>query len=338
MKEALAFDDVLLVPKYSDISSRSEVDTSVHFSKKGIDIKLAHPIVPANMASICEYEMAKALFQSNGLAFLHRFMSVPDQLDILLRLEKELGRNIWMHVGVSVGIKPADYEAVDYFANAGVEIICIDIAHAHHKSCIDMCKYIASKYPDVFLVAGNVGTAEGALALWEAGADAVKASIGGGSICTTRVETGNGMPTFSAVVDIAAARPKNKLLIADGGLRNAGDCCKALCYADLVMLGNVFSGSIETPGETITADDGHQYKRYDGSSTFKVNRVEGVKSLVPLKGKARDIIQRIVEGIQSCCSYQGARNLVELKKHPQFIRISPAGMVESGSHDVRVIK
>ena len=363
VSEGLTFDDVLLRPKYSDIESRSQIDVSVKLSK-GIELK--HPIVPANMSSIIGLDMAEAIFLSGGMVLVHRFMPLSDQIAIPQQLVKRYGDIVWNYVGLSVGVKPNDQEAVDMFVKAGTKILCIDIAHGHSKGCVEMCKYINTKHPNVFLIAGNIATYDAALDLWEAGADAVKGSVGGGSLCTTRIETANGSPTFSAVAEATLARlhitndklalyrstkwdegaftslsktpNKARFIIADGGIRNAGDCVKSLAIgADLVMCGNVFAGAIETPSETVFVD-GAMYRRYNGSSTHKTNHIEGVEALVPAKGKVADILQRLSEGIRSGCSYQGAHNLNELRENPEFIRISNSGLIESKPHDVRVVK
>ena len=343
IETTLTFDDVLLVPQYSDIESRSEVDVSIKLSK-GIEVK--HPIIPANMKTITEIDMCRAMFQSGGMSIVHRFMPIEDQIAIPIKLAKELGDIIWNFVGLSVGVKKEDREVIDRMVKSGCRILVVDVAHGHSKLCIDMCRYISDKYPDVFLIAGNVATRDGAAALWNAGADAVKIGVGPGSLCSTRIETGNGYAQFSAIQNIANPshfkRTDNggklcKFIIADGGIKNAGDCVKALCYADLVMAGNLFAGTDESPG-SIIEENGVRYKEYAGSSTHKTNRIEGVIARVPTKGKAKDVLQRLAEGIQSGCSYQGVRNLTDLKKNPQFVQITNNGLAESHPHDVKVIR
>jgi IMP dehydrogenase len=301
--------------------------------------------------------MAKCITDSGGLAILHRFMSVDEQLQIVKELDSASS------VGVSIGVKESDYGNVKKFYDAGVRIFCIDIAHGHSKSCIDMTKYVSDAYPDVFLIAGNVATALGAEYLWKAGADAVKVGVGPGSLCTTRIETGNGVPQLTALSEVADRKhsltsphrewtdrdgcnrieekePEIKrpiYMIADGGIKNAGDMVKAMCFADMVMAGNLFAGTDEAPGDKIMVD-GKQFKRYDGSSTHKTNHVEGVTSLVPAKGKTSDILASLCEGIRSGLSYQGCTNFDALRSYPQFVRITSAGLRESHPHDVLVIK
>ncbi len=346
IREGLTFDDVLLVPGYSDIVSRSHVDLSVTLPKGFV---VSHPVIPANMKTITGYGMADFIYLSGGLAILHRFMPFDEQLEIAKTLKgKEEGR-VWIedlrapldHIGFSIGVKKEDIERADRLVDAGVRILCIDVAHGDSESCVEMCKQISSKHPDVLLIAGNIATDSGALRLWEAGADMVKVGVGPGSLCTTRIETGNGVPQLSALIDVSRAAEARRRqypdrhfgIIADGGIKSAGDIVKALCFADMVMAGNVFAGTNETPGR-IRSMNGQMYKEYVGSSTHKTNHIEGVEALVPQKGPAEDVLTKLLEGVSSGCSYQGVHNLVELKENPQFIKITGAGLRESHPHDV----
>jgi IMP dehydrogenase len=343
---SLTFDDLLLRPKYSEIESRSTIDVGVKLSKS---IELKTPIIPANMKTVVGYEMCKAMYQAGTMSIVHRFMSVGDQVAIPIKLAQELGSDVWNFVGLSVGVKEEDKAAVDHFAKEGAKILVIDVAHGHSKACVDMCQYISTKHPNVFLIAGNVATMQGALALFRAGADAVKVGIGGGGICSTRVQTGNGVPQITALQEAVWARnqyiranegtnPRKLFVISDGGIRHSGDIVKALALgADLVMCGGLFAGTDETPSEIVVEGD-ETYKRYNGSSTLKDNHIEGVKALVPCKGPVKEMLQGLLEGIKSGCSYQGAHNLEELRKNPQFIKLTPSGIRESYPHDVLVVQ
>lgn len=347
IREGLTFDDVLLVPSYSDIGSRSEIDLTVTLPK---GIVANHPVIPANMKTITGLEMAEFIWLSGGLAIMHRFMPFQEQRAICEQLHaKTIDAGGWVddfvpplnHIGFSVGVKEQDHYAVDQLVEAGAKILCIDIAHGDSEACVNMCKFIADKFPEVLLIAGNVATDSGALRLWEAGADMVKVGVGPGSLCTTRIETGNGVPQLSALIDVSRAAEARRRqypdrhfgIIADGGIKNAGDIVKALCFADMVMAGNVFAGTNETPGK-IRSLNGQMYKEYVGSSTHKTNHIEGVEALVPQKGPAENVLTKLLEGISSGCSYQGVHNLVELKENPQFIKITGAGLRESHPHDV----
>lgn len=345
IENGLTFDDVLLQPKYSNVQSRSNISLDVRLPK--IATTLKHPIVPANMKTIIEYEMAKEIYLSGGMGILHRFMPLTKQIGILNDLS-EIGTNVYSHIGFSVGVQKADYDNMQTLVDCGAKIICIDVAHGDSELCINMCNYISTNYPDILLVAGNIATETGAIKLWQAGADIVKVGVGPGSLCTTRIETGNGVPQLTALIEANEARnqmyrlydafsqPRRELFImADGGIKSAGDIVKALCLADLVMVGNIFAGCEETPGNTISID-GKSYKEYVGSSTHKANHIEGVAALVQYKGKFNDVLIKLLEGVKSGCSYQGVNNLTDLKTDPIFIKMTGAGLRESHPHDVIV--
>jgi IMP dehydrogenase len=342
IREGLTFDDVLLVPQHSTVESRSKVDISVKLNS----LKFKHPIIPANMKTITGLEMAWEVAKSGGLAILHRFMPIEDQINIAEDIIDNLGDQ---NLAVSVGVKSEDVSYVSRFLDAGVRIFCIDIAHGDSSQCTAMITAIKGLNPKATVIAGNVATGEGARRLWEAGADVVKVGVGPGSLCTTRIETGNGVPQLTALIDVAKTQEQlNELqrakswesskrkfyVIADGGIKSAGDVVKALCFADMVMVGNLFAGCEETPGEIIRHPDGHTYKSYVGSSTHKTNHIEGVAAMVPTKGRFEDILTKLLEGLRSGCSYQGAHNLEELRDNPEFIRITNAGLKESHPHDV----
>ncbi len=344
IREGLTFDDVLLVPKHSEVRSRSDVDLSVKWG--ALDYSM--PIIPANMKTIISREMAEIMVKGRGLAILHRFMPIQEQLDIAEDLV-DLYDHGARYLAVSVGVKAEDRVNVQKFIDVGVKLFCIDIAHGDSSQCVEMTNWIKSNYPnDSFVIAGNVATGEGARRLWQAGANVVKVGIGPGSLCTTRIETGNGVPQLTALMDVAEVQRQLIALwktkdegnvtrqfpfISDGGIKSAGDIVKALCFADMVMVGNVFAGCEETPGKILTVD-GIPHKEYAGSSTHKTNHVEGVSALVPCKGKFNDILTNLVEGLRSGCSYQGAKDLKVLKENPEFIRITSAGLRESHPHDV----
>ena len=342
VSEALGYDDVMLIPKYSEISSRSEVDTSVELTK---GIKVTTPIVPSNMKTIIGRDMIKVMYSHKMMCVLHRFMSLEEQLQIGRDMLKEYGSDIFNYLGYSIGVKKEDYESVDKIITLGVKIICIDIAHGHSKHCIAMTKYIAEKYPHVLLISGNTATYDGTMALYEAGADIVKCNVGSGSICLTRINTGNGIPAITTLIDCSEAKKdfqsktgKKVFLMTDGGMKTPGDLVKGLCFADLAMCGNVFSGCTEAPGETLKID-GKEYKSYAGSSTNRADgaHVEGVQALVPTKGPASKVIQRMTDGLRSGMSYQGCFKVGDMQKNPKFVKITHAGMVESGSHNLEKV-
>lgn len=335
--QMLSYDDVLLYPKHSTIYSRSEVDISIELCK---GFGFSNPFIPANMLSIVGVELIKKVYSIGGLSILHRFMSIEDQLFTLTSLKKEFGDRLFDFVGVSVGIRNIDRDNIKLFADIGVKIVCVDIAHLDSTQGIGMIKWISTNYPSWLLIAGNVATGEGAASAWIAGADVCKVGIGGGGICSTRIETGCGVAQFSAIVDVAKIKPTiekelNKKLysISDGGIRNAGCCVKALCFSDMVMMGGYFAGCSEAPVEEIEIN-GQKLKPYHGSSTHKNSRIEGVKGVVHSKGSVLGLYKRLSEGVQSGCSYQNSRNLNELKLSPKFGQITNAGLMESKIHDV----
>jgi IMP dehydrogenase len=340
IREGLSYDDVLLVPKHSTIVSRSKVDVSVHMGH----LKFDHPIIPANMASIMGKEMCLATINNGGLAILHRFMDEKEQLLIADQIISDYKDT---HFAVSIGVKPADRELFRHFYDTGVKIVCIDIAHGDSEPCVKMCQWLRKNYPDVFIIAGNVATEGGAGRLWEAGANAVKANIGSGSICSTRIMTGNGVPSITSLIDVVEARRKLQIrgdinramyIIADGGIRNSGDLVKALCFADMAMCGSIFAGCLETPGKKVNID-GRTYKEYVGSSTHKNTHIEGVSALVSFQQESYQLVlDKMLQGLRSGCSYQNADNLDELKEDVELIRITNSGLIESHPHSVKVIK
>lgn len=332
MREALSFDDVMLVPQFSSVSSRANVDVSTRL----VNTKLKHPIIPANMKSIMGFDMAYEIVKSGGLAILHRFATIEEQLKLIQQL-KILDPQL-TQVAVSVGVKDV---ALHPFLNAGVKNFCIDIAHGDSQHCVDMIKKL--KEHNVTVIAGNVATGDAARRLWSAGADVVKVGVGNGKTCSTRLETGNGVPQITALMDVYEAKldlqqwlrtlkshNRNKIpqIISDGGIVHNGDFVKALCFSDMVMAGAVFAGCVETPGDTLVID-GKTCKQYAGSSTHKLNHVEGVVTIVPTTNNFADILRKAIEAIQSGCSYQGVTNLYDLKSANQFVKISNAGLKES---------
>lgn len=338
----LCFDDVLLVPQYSEVGSRSQVDLTVRIGK----LKFRNPIIPANMSSVIGEDMSLQVIDSGGLAILHRFMPIEEQLDICKKMI------FLQHVkkfAISLGVKEQDVVNFHKFYDLGIRIFCIDIAHGNSIHCTAMIQALKLAYPDITLIAGNVATGDGARRLWEAGADVVKVGVGPGSLCTTRIETGNGVPQLTALMNVQkvqqellardrATRYPNQdqrpyPFIADGGIKNAGDVVKALCFADMVMVGNLFAGCVEAPGE-IHYFNGVPHKEYRGSSTHKTNHIEGVAAWVPCVGTYENVLTKLLEGVKSGCSYQGVSSLIELKDSPTFIRITQAGLVESHPHNI----
>lgn len=336
IREGLTFDDVLLVPRFSELESRESVDLSVSVPKLGW--KFAHPIVPANMKSVASRSLLHVALDEGSWAFMNRFDTINQQVEIFLGL---VSRGDARRTAVSLGVQPKDHDVAQRFRDMGAKVFCVDVAHGDSKLAVDMVEWLRMSYGDgaTYIIAGNVATARGARRLWDAGANAVKVGVGPGSLCTTRLETGCGVPQVTALDDVATAREKHgydtQTIISDGGVKCAGDIVKALCFADFVMTGNLFAGCMEAPGD-IQKIDGREYKEYVGSSTHKTTHVEGVEALVPLKGTFHNVLQKLKDGVRSGCSYQGVRSVRDLQLNPEFIRQTSAGRAESAPHDVMV--
>ncbi len=341
MKEVQGFDDFLLVPQYSDIESRSEINTQVKVGELVLDT----PIIASPMSTVTEAYMINALTNLNTLGIVHRYNTVNFQRKLVSFIQDNNFKS------AAIGVTGDYKERLDALCDVGLRIVCVDIAHGDHVLMKNAINYIKNKYPELFVIAGNVATAEGYKRLSEWGADAIRLSVGSGSICTTRIQTGHGIPTMQAVID--AYEMKKILLskglhaaqiIADGGIKNSGDIVKCLAAgADLVMLGSMLSGTKESPGKVIIMPDGSKSKRYNGMASKAAQKnwkgsyssVEGVSSIVQYKGTVAKVVREIMSNVRSGMSYSGARNLEELRIKAQFVLQSPASSVESGPHIYR---
>ncbi len=344
----LTYDDVLLLPNYSNVTP-SKINTKTKLTN---NIELDIPIVASPMDTVCEYEMAEAMAKNGGIGIIHRNLSIQDQADQVNKLVKNNIKNPAAAVGEGKDLE----ERVDALVKAGVKIICIDSSHGNNENVIQITKQIKTKYPNIELISGNVATYEGAKRLFEAGADAIRTGMGPGSICTTRIVSGMGVPQLTAVVEtVRAAKEYNKHVIADGGIRTSGDIVKALAAgASTVMLGSLLAKTDKSPGEVIEIE-GKKYKKYRGmgsksamkhGSATRYNQnpkdkkfvTEGIESLVPYSGSLDDVLFQLVGGLKSGMSYVGAQNIQELYQKARFIRITNAGLKESHPHDVIEVK
>jgi IMP dehydrogenase len=331
-KQNLAYDDVLLQPQYSDIRSRTEIDISAELGK-GVNLSL--PIFASPMDTISECMMAHAMSECGGAAIIHRYNTIQEQAKLLNKVETP--RN----VGAAIGITGDYLERAAALVEYGVGLLCVDVAHGHHI----MMKEALFKLRDLFgddlhIMAGNVATLEGINDLADWGADSVRCNIGGGSICSTRIQTGHGVPGLQTIFECAKT-DRDVKIIADGGIKNSGDIIKALAAgADAVMVGSLLAGTRETPGSIIKDREGHAWKEYRGMASKeaqiswrgKYSSFEGVASRVPYRGTVGDVIRDLERGVRSGFSYSGARNLTELQSKAKFMVQTPSGLSESRTH------
>lgn len=339
LRQTYCFDDVLLVPAKSDIESRDEVDIS---SKIG-DCEFRTPIIASPMDTVTEGEMMLAMAKLGGLGVLHRYNSPVHQAsifaDVRMQLEEE-GSDFSSKLAVAVGSSDDFEKRAKILTDNGVRILCLDVAHGHHTMAEAAIKTLKDSYGNRLLVmAGNIATPEAYHDLSAWGADAVRIGIGGGSICSTRIQTGHGMPTFQSVMDCASI--DGATIVADGGIKTAGDIVKALAAgADFVMLGSMLAGTDETPGEVLSGTDEKKYKVYRGMASEeaqvdwrgKARSLEGISTTIPHRGSVKDIIPNLESNIKSGLSYSGARTITELQARANFIHQSLAGQAESSTH------
>jgi len=342
LETTYSYDDVLLTPQRSQVKSRSDVSLQTKLSE---NLTLDLPIISANMDSVTGVKMAIALGKLGGIAILPRFNSGSEQIEMLKEVKKE---NV--KVGASIGIKDDYIDRAKNLVENSVDCLVIDVAHGHMEKVLMVTKEIKSAFPKITLIAGNVATYQAAKDLFDSGADVVKVGVGPGSICTTRIETGHGVPQLTAIFEAAkAAKEAGKTLIADGGIKNSGDIVKALAAgASAVMIGNMLAGTEEAPGEIIESQ-GKKFKKYYGSTSTEqkekhvenlkkdpnyLKHIEGVSGAVIYKGSVIEMLEKVSASLRSGLSYSGAFNILELQKNAKFIAITQAGQRESGSHDL----
>lgn len=335
-ERGLTFDDVLIVPSKSDVKSRRDPELTTQVTRRH---KISCPIISANMDTVSGPEMCIAMGKFGGLGILHRFMPVSEQIAAIETIKKA-GAPL---VAASIGVNADWKERADGLVKAGAQILTIDIAHGHSTSMLDVVKFLKDRFSDVDVIAGNIATPEGAEDLIAAGADAIKVGIGPGSMCTTRIITGCGVPQLTAVALCSLVAESSKVpLIADGGIKTSGDIVKAFAAgAQSVMLGSMLSGTIETPGEIRAGK-----KQYRGmaSKSAQVSwrgevpegmAPEGESTLVPIKGHVQDVLHEISGGIRSGMSYINARSVAEIREKAKFMEMSFAGFQESRAHGVQ---
>lgn len=366
-KEGITFDDVLLIPAESHVLP-NEVDLSTQLAP---NLKLNIPLISAGMDTVTEGKMAAAMAKMGGLGVVHKNLSIQAQADEV-RLAKNtpvtaedthaaVDKDGKLLVAAAVGVTSDTFERAEALFEAGADAIVIDTAHGHSAGVLRKIKEIRDHFPHNTLIAGNVATAEGTRALFEAGVDVVKVGIGPGSICTTRVVAGVGVPQLTAIYDAAdVAREFGKPIIADGGIKYSGDVVKALAAGgNAVMLGSMLSGTEEAPGDVQQGADGRLVKSYRGMGSVsamsqqhgssdryfqggvnEANKLvpEGIEAVVSYKGTVSNVVYQILGGLRSGMGYCGAENIDKLIETAQFVRISNAGLRESHPHDVMMSK
>ena len=309
MENVFDYEDVQLIPNKSVVSSRSVCDTSVSFGKHSFKL----PVVPANMQTIIDEKIALTLAENGYFYIMHRFQ--PDERIDFIRNMQEKG----LITSISVGVKEEEYRFIDELKSEQLvpDYITIDIAHGHSDAVVNMIRYIKGHIPDTFLIAGNVGTPEAVRELEHAGADATKVGIGPGKVCITKIKTGFGTGGWQLAALRWCAKAATKPIIADGGIRTHGDIAKSVRFgASMVMIGSLFAGHEESPGETIERD-GKKYKEYFGSASEdqkgEKKNVEGKKMFVAYKGPIRDTLIEMKQDLQSSISYAGGNNLEAIR-------------------------
>ena len=359
--EGLTFDDLLLLPGFTNFKRR-EVDLTMMLHPT---IKLTLPILASPMDTVTEDVMAIAIADAGGMGVIHRNLAPEKQAAIVKKVKamKASDRAIaatdasgHLLCGAAVGAGEDMEERVKLLMKAGADVICVDSGHGHSQFIIDIIHFIKKQSKSQVVMAGNVATFEGAAALIKAGADILRVGVGPGSICTTRVVTGMGVPQITAIMEaVRAAKGKKVSVVADGGIRQMGDMAKALgCGAHAVMLGGMLAGHEEAPGELI-AVDGVKYKRYQGMGSVSAMKrggaerygqskkteekkliAEGVEGLVPAKGSVNDFLYQAGGALRSAFYYIGGKNFAEFHKHARFIRITNAGLKESHPHTINI--
>uniref|UniRef100_UPI0035B6AC30 Inosine-5'-monophosphate dehydrogenase n=1 Tax=Acinetobacter baumannii TaxID=470 RepID=UPI0035B6AC30 len=367
VQEALTFDDVLLLPAYSTVLPK-DVSLKTRLTR-GIYLNI--PLVSAAMDTVTESRMAIAMAQNGGIGILHKNMDIAAQAAEVRRVKKfeagkaesypnsckdDLGR---LRVGAAVGTGADTPSRVEALVEAGVDVIVVDTAHGHSAGVIERVRWVKQNFPQVQVIGGNIATGDAALALLDAGADAVKVGIGPGSICTTRIVAGIGMPQISAIDSVASALKDQIPLIADGGIRFSGDMAKAIgAGASTIMVGSLLAGTEEAPGE-VEFFQGRYYKAYRGmgslgamaGATGSADRYfqdskagaeklvpEGIEGRVPYKGPMGNIVHQMMGGLRSSMGYTGSAVIEDLRQNAKFVKITSAGMSESHVHDVTITK
>ena len=350
IKEALTFDDVTLVPKYSEVLP-SDVDTSIKLTE---NLKLKIPLLSSAMDTVTESKMAIAIGMAGGIGVIHRNLEIKKQVEEIRKVKKRK-----LLIGAAVGAGPNEHKRALQILKEGVDLIVVDTAHGHTKKVSEIVKIIKKvKNKNTALCAGNIATPEAAKFLLNLGVDIIKVGIGPGSICTTRLVAGIGVPQLSAILSVRnGIKKKNVKIISDGGIKYSGDLAKAFAAgADAVMIGSLFAGTDETPGKVIKKN-GILYKSFRGmGSVGAMNKgsadryfqskqkdiskyvPEGVEGFAKYKGEVQNIVHKLIGGLRSSMGYLGCKQIKYLRNKPKFVKITKAGFYESMVHNVDLVK
>ncbi len=335
--KGLTYDDVLLMPRHCEITSRSVPNLESRITK---NFKTQTPFISANMDTVTEKDMAVAMAKLGAVGSLHRFLTTEEQaaqVKELYNLKQSMPELI---IAASVGVKEEGMRRADALADAGVEILTLDIAHGDSVMMLEVLEYLKKTHPHIDVIAGNVAMPDGVKRMCDAGADAVKVGIGPGSMCTTRIITGCGVPQLTAVsLCVAEARKHDVPVIADGGIKTSGDIVKAFAAgAESVMLGSMLAGTLETPGEV--KGGMKQYRGMaskDAQVSWRGNMqkgmaAEGESRMIPCKGSVENVINELAGGVRSGMTYLNAHTLAEISENALFMEMSTSGMIESRPH------
>lgn len=337
----LTFDDVLLVPRYSEISSRRHPSLKSRVTKNW---ELDTPVITANMDTITEFDMAAKMADLGGLGILHRFMTAEDQVEEVKKIKSYIkDKKYNLPTAASIGVKEDGIRRAGLLVEAGADILTIDIAHGDSIMMMETLEYVKKHFSHVDVIAGNVATGEGVKRMIDLGADAVKVGIGPGSMCTTRIITGHGVPQLSAIaMSVKVAAQYGVPVIADGGLKTSGDMVKAFSAgASTVMVGSLVSGTLETPGEL---KGGMKQYRGMASKAAQVSwrgelpkgmAAEGESTMIPCKGSVENVVHELTGGIRSGMTYLGVDSIPAMSENSLFMEMSASGMNESRPHGVR---
>ena len=349
IKEALTFDDVTMAPKYSEVMP-SDVNTD---TKLSTNLILKIPLLSSAMDTVTESKMAIVMAKAGGIGVIHRNLDIKKQIQEIKKVKK-----LKLKVGAAVGAGPLEIKRAEAIIKEGVDLIVVDTAHGHSRKVAEIIKTIKKKNKKITLCAGNIATKDAAKFLIKLGVDIIKVGIGPGSICTTRLVAGIGVPQLSAIIEVMKGVKKTKVkIISDGGIKYSGDIAKALSAgADAVMIGSLFAGSKETPGKLIKKN-GKLFKSFRGMGSvgamnkgsadryFQIKQKdaskyvpEGVEGFVKYKGSVEKIIYKLIGGLKSSMGYLGAKKIPVLKIKPNFVKITKAGFYESMVHNVDEVK